>query len=128
MRTLRYLEVHGRKSRSTWLPSLCLGNVGRLSELRNSIELRYRTLSRERHLSHKGRGGVLEMRRAHCASTVWRREEPVLGAPTESGVRNNRQREHSYHCFPPLSCAFVTSIDMTLQEMNGRRKVKFVMP
>lgn len=74
------------------------------------------------------RGGVLKMRRAHCASTVWRREEPVWGHLTESVLGNNRQREHSYHCFPPLSCAFVTSIDMTLQEMNGRRKVKFVMP
>ena len=89
MRTLRYLEVHGGKSCSTWLPSLCLGNVGRLSELRNSIELRYRTLSKGRHLSHKGSGGALEMRWCSLASTGRRWEEPVLGEPREDRDRTN---------------------------------------
>ena len=98
-----------------------------------------------RHLSHKGSGGVLAMRWCSlcqyreetggaCSGGAERRqrlgpallpESPVL---LESGVRSDRQTEHSCHCFLPLSCAFVTSIDMTLQETSGRRKIKFAVP
>lgn len=83
MRMLRYLEVHGSNSCRKWLPSLYLGNEGRLSEFMDSIELRCQTLSKGCYSrSWRERRGLGDEIKAHCSNTARGGEKPILGCQT----------------------------------------------
>ena len=89
MRTLRYLEAHGSNSCRKWLPSLYLGECGKIIRTQEPHRIGVQNSVQGVPSRSQRRGGVLEMRQCPLYNTVREGEKPVLGCQKKIETSTN---------------------------------------